>query len=285
MLDGVTEAVLVLDDESRVVYANSAAARLFAKEPGTIEGRNLWDLYPKSHDTMFYNSYEKARKSRSTGKFQELHRRLGKWFDVYLFPVPGGMTVVFNDITVSRQLEELPRLALTLLHNLKDNVFLMRADGRLFHVNTETQDSLGYTSDELHKMSIFDVVPPSYAKEWHDILDRIRQHGSMTFESWLRARDGREFPVEVYANFIELYGHSYYTVSARDITERKQAELTRAFTGVHRRYLTRSDRQHYPRRRYHQLEPRGGEAVRLYGGRYNRKSCLHRLRHLAARPR
>jgi PAS domain S-box-containing protein len=224
MLDGITEPVLVLDDASQVVYANSAAARLFVKDGVAIEGRSLWDLYPKGHDTLFYNAYEKARKARSTGKFREQHRLLGKWFEVYLYPVPGGMTVLFNDITVSRQMEELPRLALTLLHNLKDSVFLLRADGRLFHVNTETQNSLGYSSDELHKMSILDVVPAASQQEWRDILDRIRQHGSMTFESRLRARDGREFPVEVYASFIELYGSRYYTVSARDITERKLNE-------------------------------------------------------------
>jgi PAS domain S-box-containing protein len=224
MLDGITKPVLVLDDESQVVYANSSAAKLFAKDREAIGGSSLWELYPKSHDTRFYIAYEKARKARSTGKFQEPHRLLGKWFDVYLYPVPGGMTVLFNDITVSRQLEELPRLALTLLHNLKDNVFLMRADGRLFHVNNETQHSLGYSGDELHRMSIFDVVPSSYANEWRDILDRTRQHGSMAFESRLLARDGHEFPVEVYANFIKLYGSSYYTVSARDITERKRIE-------------------------------------------------------------
>ncbi len=180
---------------------------------------------PEGPDTLFYNAYEKARNGRSTGKFREMHRLLGKWFDVYLYPVPGGMTVLFNDITVSRQMEELPRLALKLLHNLKDNVFLLRADGRMFHVNNETKDSLGYSSDELHKMRIFDVVPQASQREWQDILDRIRQHCSMTFESRLRARDGREFPVEVYASYIEFYGSHYYTISARDITERKRAEV------------------------------------------------------------
>ncbi len=228
MLDGITEPVLVLDDASQVVYANSAAAGLFAKDRSAIGGRSLWNLYPKGHDTLFYNAYEKARKARSTGKFREQYRRLGKWFEVYLYPVPGGMTVLFNDITVSRQMEELPRLALTLLHNLKDNVFLLRNDGRMFHVNNETQDSLGYSSDQLHKMRIFDVVPPSCANDWHDILNRIRQHGSMTFESRLLGKGGREFPVEVYANHIELYGNSYYTISARDITGRMQAEQERA---------------------------------------------------------
>ena len=92
MLDGITEPVLVLDDASQVVYANSAATRLFAKDGEAIEGMSLWDLYPKGHGTLFYNAYEKARTGRSTGKFRDAHRRLGKWFDVYLYPVPGGMT-------------------------------------------------------------------------------------------------------------------------------------------------------------------------------------------------
>jgi signal transduction histidine kinase len=68
-------------------------------------------------------------------------------------------------------------------------------------------------------MSIFDLVPQAYLGQWHDILDRIEQRGSATFVSKLQTKDGREFPVEVYANYIELYGHDYYTISARDITE------------------------------------------------------------------
>jgi signal transduction histidine kinase len=73
-------------------------------------------------------------------------------------------------------------------------------------------------------MSIFELVPQAYLGQWHDILDRIKQRGSATFESRLRAKDGREFPVDVYANYIELYGSDYYTISARDITERKIAD-------------------------------------------------------------
>jgi PAS domain S-box-containing protein len=35
--------------------------------------------------------------------------------------------------------------------------------------------------------------------------------------------------VEVYANFLELYGQAYYTITARDITERKRAGEAHAF--------------------------------------------------------
>jgi PAS domain S-box-containing protein len=198
MLDGITEPVVV-DDKETILYANAAAGKTFGGSQEPVEG---------------------------------------KWFEIFIYPVPGGTTILFRDATVDRQKEEIARLGLALLHNMKESVFLMRAAGRLFHMNNETQDSLGYSSDELHRMSIFDVVPPASQREWRDILDRIRQHGSMAFESRLRARDGREFPVEVYANFIEFYGHNYYTVSARDITERKEAERSSGFLAsvVHTAY-------------------------------------------------
>ena len=66
--------------------------------------------------------------------------------------------------------------------------FSCGTDGRLFHVNNERGISWAIRADGSHKMSIFDVVPSTCASEWHDILNRTRQHGSMTFESRLLAR-------------------------------------------------------------------------------------------------
>jgi len=229
MLDGIAKPICILDDASRFIYANSAIERLFKISHAEITGKVLWEVYPKSKNTLFHNLYQKAAADRMPASFRERHRLSGKWFEVFLYPVRGGMAVLFHDVTRSRQMDELFQLALSMLHTLKENIFLVRDDGRLFHVNDETRDSLGYSNDEIIRMSVFDLVPPACAGGWHDILDRIRQHGSMTFESRLRTRAGREFPVEVYANYLELYNRAYYAISARDITDRKHAERTRAF--------------------------------------------------------
>jgi PAS domain S-box-containing protein len=229
MLDDIAEPFLVLDDAAEIVYANAAARSLFDGKHETIEGMSFWDIYPKSKDALLYKTYEKSRQNRAMARVREKHRLLGRWYETYLYPVSGGMAVLFHDVTTARHVEEISRLALMLLHKLKENIFLLRGDGRMFHVNDETRDSLGYSRDQLVKMSIFDVVPPEYTEDWRGILDRIRQHGAMIFESRLRARDGREFPVEVYANFLELYGQAYYTITARDITERKRAGEAHAF--------------------------------------------------------
>jgi signal transduction histidine kinase len=48
----------------------------------------------------------------------------------------------------------------------------------------------------------------------------------MTFETRHTAKDGREVPVEVTANYLEFGGKAYNCGFARDITERKRAEET-----------------------------------------------------------
>jgi PAS domain S-box-containing protein len=223
MLDGIAEPLLILDDATRIIYANPAAGRLLDTGHEQLPGNHLRDVYPGGISTLFYNVYKRVVADRNPASFEQKFRR-DKWLEVNLYPVVGGMVMLFHDITVRRHKDEIPRLALALLHHLKENVFLLRSDGRLFHVNDETRNSLGYSTNELIRMSIFDLVPQAHLGEWHDILDRIRQKGSTTFESVLRAKDGREFPVDVYANYIELYGHEYYAVSARDITERKNID-------------------------------------------------------------
>lgn len=229
MLNEIPDSVLIMDNRGQLIYVNSAAEHLFNVSREKVIGKSIWDVYPKKEGTLFYNVYTKTVANRKPNSFREKYRLLGKLLDVSLYPTTDGMTIIFRDITTSWHKEEIQRLALIMLHHLKESIFLMRADGRLFHTNDETRDSLGYSNEELAKMSIFELVPQALASDWHDALNSIKQKRSMTFESRLKTRNGREFPVEVYANYIPLYGHDYYTISARDITERKNAEETRAF--------------------------------------------------------
>lgn len=229
MLNEIPDSVLIMDNRGQLIYVNSAAEHLFNVSREKVIGKSIWDVYPKKEGTLFYNVYTKTVANRKPTSFREKYRLIGKLLDVSLYPTTSGMTMIFRDITTSWHKEEIQRLALIMLHHLKESIFLMRADGRLFHTNDETRDSLGYSNEELAKMNIFELVPQALASDWHDALNRIKQKGSMTFESRLKTKDCGEFPVEVYANYIQLYGHDYYTISARNITERKKAEETRAF--------------------------------------------------------
>ncbi len=113
------------------------------------------------------------------------------------------------------------------IDRVADPAFWMDASGRLIYVNQAACHSLGYSRDELLGMTIHEIDPDFPSDAWPPHWDELRQKGTMQFESHHRSRDGRVFPVEISANFIEFDGKQYNCAFARDISDRKQAEAER----------------------------------------------------------
>ena len=103
-------------------------------------------------------------------------------------------------------------------------VFWINRDARFSYVNEAACQTLGYTRDELLQMSVADIDPLFPAHRWGAHWDVMVHRGSDSFESMHRAKDGREFPVELQVSYVEHEGQGYHCVFARDVTERKRAE-------------------------------------------------------------
>jgi len=223
IFDAMGDALFSVDNESRVTFANKELGRLLDRDVNSLIGKNIAELIPESGGWMFFRYLEKARLEK---KFVKLDYFIfaDKRFEVYFYPARDGLAVFLHDITVKWHTEELYRLALFLLDRLNEAVFLVRFDGRLFHVNDETCQLLGYSRHELIHMKIYDIDSHITEDGWEDEFNSIKEQKQAVFESILKAKDGTLIPAEVYANFVKLYGNEYYCVTARDITERKLAE-------------------------------------------------------------
>ena len=57
---------------------------------------------------------------------------------------------------------------------------------------------------------------------------KLKEKGSLTFQSSHRKKNGHEFPVEITSNYVEFEGEEYNCAFARDITERRRAEHAQA---------------------------------------------------------
>ena len=100
----------------------------------------------------------------------------------------------------------------------------LEKNARFAYVNDMASRQLGYSADELLKMTVHDIDPNFPAERWPSHWEELRQRGSFTFESQHRAKDGRLLPVEITVNYVEFAGNEYNCAMVRDITERKRTE-------------------------------------------------------------
>jgi len=108
-----------------------------------------------------------------------------------------------------------------LFENAADSLIL-HDRGRVIDVNQQTCRSLGYTREDLLRMSLFDIEV-GYSKEF--LIDLWgKGEDVVTLSGIYRRKDGLTFPTEVRAGEITYHGQTLRLAAARDVSARKQAE-------------------------------------------------------------
>ncbi len=133
------------------------------------------------------------------------------------------------------------------MEHASDNIFWSNSQGHFVYVNKAACDSLGYSREELLSLSVPDLNPRFRKEEdWSTFWEELKRRGSITFEGQNTSKQGRVFPAEVTANYLEFDGQEYSFAFVRNITERKVAEerirslaYNDALTGLPNRTLLR----------------------------------------------
>jgi PAS domain S-box-containing protein len=146
---------------------------------------------------------------------------------------PVGILGISRDVTERKKTDEaLARSEYryrNLYNNLRDGSAAVDLQGKIIECNPAFEKMLGYSIDELRRMTFQEITP----MKWHDIEKRIleeqviRRGYSDLYEKEYRNKDGKILPIELqtYAvrnNEDQLCG---FWAFIRDITVRKQLEL------------------------------------------------------------
>ncbi|NVN92210.1 MAG: PAS domain S-box protein [Desulfuromonadales bacterium] len=102
--------------------------------------------------------------------------------------------------------------------------FCVSHDQRITYVNDAACRALGYTREEMMRMSVGDIDTGFPGPEHSDFLEHwsaLKESGFAKFESSHRARNGRVYPVEIQSNFLEFDGREYCCCFVTDISDRK----------------------------------------------------------------
>jgi PAS domain S-box-containing protein len=108
--------------------------------------------------------------------------------------------------------------------NASDAHHLLDPEARFLYVNKVACERLGYSEQELLKLSLPDI-DLLYSKERvQELFEHSKTEKVPPFEAIHRRKDGSTFPVEINIMPVELEGEPYLFANARDITERKRFE-------------------------------------------------------------
>jgi PAS domain S-box-containing protein len=111
-----------------------------------------------------------------------------------------------------------------------DAIIAVDEEQRIVLFNTAAEKMLGCTQDEAVGTVIDRFIPERYRSKHEVYMRRFAESGvtSRTMEApaglWALRTSGQEFPVEASITHLESEGRSLYTVTIRDITERRRAE-------------------------------------------------------------
>jgi PAS domain S-box-containing protein len=133
-----------------------------------------------------------------------------------------------RDVTVDNKNKDFLRTFKNTLDQTKDCIFLFnKSTLQFFYVNQGAIDMMGYERNELLNLHPYDIKPEYPEEKFRALIDDLisSDEKSIRFETRHQHKNGDEFPVEVFLQYIdEKTDESYFLATVHDISERLENE-------------------------------------------------------------
>lgn len=233
--EGISEGIIVVNTEQVIVATNSSAMEMFGYEKDELIGKPLDILIPKryhhNHDTHVEHFIAKSGK-RQMGQGRDL---FGICKDGNEFPVEAGLNpfeldgvtyvmALIIDITERKQKEiELSHWARIFNESLSEIYVFDAITFKFINVNKEAQRNLGYTIEELVKMTPVNIKPELSQPKFRELIQPLLkgEMEKLKFETVHGRKNGSSYPVEVHLQLSAIGDNKVFVAMILDITERK----------------------------------------------------------------
>ena len=232
------DIIMFIKEDGSIIEANEAATHSYGYTYQELCGLSIYDIRKNKKET-----YKNLRAAKEDGiVFETVHyRKNGTGFPVEVSAQAtelGGKRIILSiirDISERKNSEKAiyeneakfrmlfhKAWDLIYLHELVDDPEIL---SRIIEVNDTVCDTLGYNRNELIGKSIKAIKSEKGIRENPAIIDNIIRKGNYTYETAHVTKDGREIPLEVNSHYFKLADKKLVLSVARNITERKKAEL------------------------------------------------------------
>ena len=235
LLDQASDAIMVRDLESRVIFINRAAQHMYGLSTEEASGRVSHELL-QTRFPIPLTAIELALATKGDWE-GELRHTTRQGVEVVVASrwtlqrddqgAPTAILEINRDITERKHAEEMRERLAAIVDSCDDAIISKTLDGTITAWNRGAEKVFGYPAAEIVGKPMLVLLPPERVNEEFDILARIRRGESVEHFETVRVRkDGTNIDVSVTISPIRDANGVIVGASkiARDISGRKQAE-------------------------------------------------------------
>ena len=232
--------ISIMDEQGRYLHLNPAGQQMLEVSEEQIAGVSCRDLLPAEVSETFLQRIDTVLKSQSALEVE--HRFQENTFSTTLFPIygnsgpPRAVGGIAIDITqrkhAENKLAESREWYRALFDAVADAVFVHPVmpdgvPGPFIEVNQAAYRMLGYSRDEILRLTPYDIDVTEDDPQTEKILEQLSRRKTFSYERVVATKDGRRIPVELHSQPVAREGEPLAMAVVRDLTERKKAEETR----------------------------------------------------------
>jgi len=121
VLDSITDAFYIVDDQWRFTYINRKAEKWWQRSKNDLLGTLMWDMFPAPETTVCWEMHHKAATERIAVQWDAYSPFLNAWVEVNVYPLSsGGLAIYYRDITERKKTEEV------ILQNEERQAYLLK---------------------------------------------------------------------------------------------------------------------------------------------------------------
>ncbi len=220
LIDPVTGAIL---------DANNSAARFYGYSRDELRAMTIQQINCLTADVILAEREEARRQIKNYFVFpHRLADGTVRTVEVHSTPIiTNGQPLLFSiihDITQQKRTVDELRMTRISVDEASDAIYWTTPDARIVDVNPAACRMLGYSREELLRLTIPDICPLRDADDWPRHFAELREKGSLKFEAEHLAKDRRSIPVEIVTNYVRMGDEERTCAFIRDISQRKEYE-------------------------------------------------------------
>lgn len=240
LFESAPEGIVLLDTDDRVVRVNPEFLRMFGYTREEVIGHRINDLIVD--EVLREEASELSRRvveRKPVGKETVRYRKDGSMLHVSILGNPVvlgegqiGVYGIYRDITDQKLAEETLRQSeekyRTIIETIEDGYFEVDLQGRFLFFNEALIRILGYSREELGRMSYQDFTTPETAAGVFTEFNRVYESGqpNLGFSWEARTRQGELRSLETSISLVRSRTHvpAGFRGIVRDVTERNRTE-------------------------------------------------------------